>query len=76
MSYKILEDKEGNKSSKRVAGSVLLLTGIIFSLVLFFISLTEGAGDPTTAISIINAFLFSGSGLLGSTAFERLQIRK
>ena len=76
MSHKILEDKEGNKSSKRVWGSILLSTGIASSLVLFFVSLTKGAGDPTTAISIINAFLFSGSGLLGSTAFERLQIKK
>ncbi|MBP7709872.1 MAG: hypothetical protein KA100_02235 [Rickettsiales bacterium] len=68
---KFLEDSRGNKSSKRLWGSILLTTGILFSTILFFYSLKSGAKDAVTALSIINTFLISGSGLLGISVFEK-----
>lgn len=66
-----LLDSKGNFSSKRLWGSILLTIGILFSLVLFYYSLKEGAGDSSTASGIINMFLISGSSLLGVGIFEK-----
>lgn len=71
-----LEDSAGNKSSKRLWGSVLLGTGILFSTALFFYSLFKGASDANTALGIINIFLISGGGLLGVGVFEKAIERK
>lgn len=69
---KFLEDSKGNKSSKRLWGSILLSIGIVFSSILFFYSLKSGAKDAATALGIINMFLISGGGLLGIGVFERI----
>lgn len=68
---KYLQDSEGNESSKRLWGSVLLGVGIVFSVILFAYSLLKGAEDSPTALGIINMFLLSGSGLLGIGIFEK-----
>jgi hypothetical protein len=68
---KFLEDSKGNKSSKRLWGSILLSIGIAFSSILFFYSLKAGAKDAATALGIINMFLISGGGLLGIGVFEK-----
>jgi hypothetical protein len=67
-----LQDNHGNKSSKRLWGSILLSFGIIFAMILFCFSLTKGASDPQTASNIINIFLYSGGGLLGIGTFEKI----
>lgn len=72
MANKFLEDSNGNKSSKRLWGSILLGMGIIFAATLFIYSLRTGAKDAATALGIINIFLISGSGLLGIGAFEKV----
>lgn len=73
MSNKFLEDSQGNKSSKRLWGSILLAIGIIFSIILFAYSLYRGAADAATALGIINMFLISGGGLLGIGVFEKIK---
>ena len=70
MQNNFLEDANGNKSSKRLWGSIVLGTGILFSVVLFIYSLSKGAADAATALGIINMFLISGGGLLGIGVFE------
>jgi hypothetical protein len=67
----ILKDRDGKNSSKRIAGSVILGIAILFSIILFWFSLTSGAKDPNTAISIINAFFTAGTLILGVGAFEK-----
>lgn len=71
MANEFLEDSSGNKSSKRLWGSILLGSGILFSAILFFFSLKSVAKDAATALGIINMFLISGSGLLGISVFEK-----
>ena len=71
MTNKFLQDSKGNKSSKRLWGSVLLATGIIFSTILFVYSLYQGAADAATALGIINMFLIAGGSLLGIGVFEK-----
>lgn len=66
-----LQDSHGNKSSKRLWGSILLLTGITFSGLLFMHSLHTKVADTPTTLSIINMFLISGGSLLGIGVFER-----
>ena len=73
---KFLEDSKGNKSSKRIWGSVLLGFGIIFASTLFVFSLKVGAKDAATASSIINMFLISGGSLLGIGIFENNKLNK
>lgn len=69
---KFLEDANGNKSSKRLWGSIILTAGIIGSAVLFYYSLHIGAKDAATALGIINMFLIAGSSLLGIGVFEKV----
>ena len=73
MNYHFLRDSKGNKSSKRLWGSILLGIGIIFAATLFIYSLSLGAKDASTALGIINMFLISGSGLLGIGTFEKIK---
>lgn len=70
MAHNFLQDSMGNKSSKRLWGSILLTSGLLFSAILFFYSLNKGAVDAPTALGIINMFLISGGGLLGIGVFE------
>jgi hypothetical protein len=66
-----LTDSRGNKSSKRLWGSILLTIGVIFSVILFVYSLYRGAADAPTALGIINMFLIAGGSLLGVGVFEK-----
>lgn len=69
--YNFLQDCKGNKSSKRLWGSIILGVGLLFSITLFFYSLFKGAADASTALGIINIFLITGTGLLGIGIFEK-----
>ncbi len=73
---KFLEDANGNKSSKRLWGSIILTVGIVGSAVLFYYSLHIGAKDAATALGIINMFLIAGSSLLGIGVFEKKEEKK
>lgn len=76
MSNNFLEDSKGNKSSKRLWGSILLIIGIIFAIILFAYSMVEGAKDAITALHIMNGFLIGGCGLLGIGTAENLIFKK
>jgi len=66
-----LQDANGNKSSKRLWGSILLTLGIVASAILFYYSLLIGSKDAATALGVINIFLIAGSSLLGIGVFEK-----
>jgi len=65
-----LQDSNGDKSSKRLFGSILLGIGIVMCAVLFSFSIVKPIGDPTTAKDIIQMVLTAGAGLLGLGVVE------
>ena len=72
-----LRDSFGNKSSKRIWGSIIIGLGSIAGICLFIMSVFfGGVGDPATAISIINSFLLFGGSLLGIGVIEKFAIKK
>ena len=70
MSNKYLEDGQGNASSKRLFGAILIGIGGLMGVALFTASLFIVVKDPSTAISTMNTFIFTGSGLLGIGVLE------
>lgn len=72
-----LRDSFGNKSSKRIWGSIIIGLGAIAGICLFIMSVFfGGAEDPATAISIINSFLLFGGSLLGIGVIEKFAIKE
>ena len=76
MAHGFLNDANGNKSSKRLFGSIILSTALILCLVLFGYSMITGAKDAQTAMSVINMLLLMGCSLLGIGVFENKNINK
>jgi hypothetical protein len=72
MKKTILQDANGNISSKRIAGVCTLATAGIMAGILFYFSISSGVKDPDTAIRIINGFLTTGGVLLGVGIFEKV----
>ena len=66
-----LHDHHGNRSSKRLWGSIILGLGLILAVVLFGYSLIDKASDSQTALSIIHIFFLTGGSLLGLGIAER-----
>jgi hypothetical protein len=69
---KLLEDKDGNKSSKRVAGFIISGVGLIALLALGIVSIFHKIEDPSTAMESFKTILIVGGGLLGVGVFEFL----
>jgi len=62
---KLLEDKDGNPSSKRVAGFVTLGMGIFMLAMGGFISMKWELKDSLTFIEVGKVLCLTGGGLLG-----------
>ena len=65
-----LQDNHGNKSSKRLWGSIILGIAVVMAIVLFGYSLYQIVADASTAKSIIDMFLITGGSLLGIGVLE------
>lgn len=68
----MLNDKSGKLSSKRVVGIIILGIGIIFDLSIGITSIFRGIADPSTALSVGNALIYVGGGLLGIGVLENI----
>jgi high-affinity Fe2+/Pb2+ permease len=71
-----LQDAEGHRSSKRLAGFFMLLTALLLGVVLFFCSVFINVKDGETAVTVIELFLLSGVALIIGTFVERLAFKK
>jgi len=69
---KVFEDKDGNTSSKRIAGFIISGVGLIALLALGIISMFRVIKDPSTAMESFKTILIVGGGLLGVGVFEFL----
>ena len=67
---KMLEDKEGNVSSKRIAGFIISGVGLIALLSLGIFSMFRAVADPGTAMDAFKTILVVGGGLLGVGVLE------
>jgi len=67
---KIYEDKDGNTSSKRVAGFIISGAGLAALLTLGIVSMFHKIADPLTAMEAFKTILIVGCGLLGVGVFE------
>jgi len=68
----LLQDKEGNTSSKRVAGFIISGIGLTGLVTLGIVSMVQVIGDPGTAMEAFKTILIVGGGLLGVGVFEFL----
>ncbi|MHC1623296.1 MAG: hypothetical protein ACXQTR_01745 [Candidatus Methanospirareceae archaeon] len=76
VNYKTLQDQNGNMSSKRLAGAITLLTGLVGHGFLGVYSIFAQAVDPTTAVASFNTMMIIGGGLLGISVLEFLGKKK
>jgi len=65
-----LQDAHGNKSSKRLWGTILLAVGLTMHTVLFVFAIQWGVKDPATASGVASTLVLAGSGLLGIGVVE------
>ena len=73
MSNKFLEDAQGNKSSKRLAGTLLVAEGIIMKAFLFGFGLFKAMPNNISDLDrIADTCIISGSILLGWGVAEGL----
>ena len=69
---KLLQDSNGNTSSKRVAGFIIAGVGLIALLALGVVSMFMVIKDPETAMEAFKTILIVGGGLLGVGVVEFL----
>lgn len=72
---KLFQDAEGNKSSKRVIGAILLLQGCIMKWMLFFksIKITDVVMiNGALAMEASDTLIYAGATLLGLGVLEGL----
>jgi hypothetical protein len=65
-----LQDNNGDNSSKRLWGSILLGVGIILKVTLFFLAIKFTVKNPDLASNVIEGFFYIGGSLLGLGVFE------
>ena len=65
-----LQDTSGNKSSKRLWGSIILSVAIVLSIAVVITSVYVGNKIDDNVVSILNGFFITGAGLLGIGVVE------
>ena len=69
---KLLQDSNGNTSSKRVAGFIISGVGLAGLTAIGIVSLVHKVTDPATAMEAFKTILIVGGGLLGVGVVEFL----
>ena len=64
------QDKNGDSSSKRIAGAIILGCGLVLLLAIGVMSIYKSIGDPATAIQVGNTLMLTGGSLLGVGVLE------
>ena len=68
---KFLQDNDGNESSKRLWGAILLATGVCMAVFLMTAGLAYGWISEMSATNILGSLFLSGAGLLGIGVVEK-----
>ena len=72
MGNKMLEDANGNKSSKRIIGTVALCLFFLIVSVTAGLSVAKGSDIGSNARDLVVSMGAIGGGLLGAGVFEKL----
>jgi hypothetical protein len=72
----VFKDQNGNNSSKRVAGFIIAMVGVLIGIALAIFSFVKKAADTQTIIEVVKMLVFAGSGLLGISVVEFLGSKK
>lgn len=64
-------DSQGNKSSKRLIGTILISAGGAFLGVVGVFSLFNPVADPQTSLDVGRTLIYAGAGLLGVGVIEK-----
>ncbi len=65
------QDSQGNRSSKRIAGTIILGTGALFLLGIGCASVVREISDPSTALAVGKTLIITGASLLGVGVVEK-----
>jgi len=68
---KYLEDGEGNKSSKRLCGCVVISCVVIMAGILFYFTLINPDHTYEASMNLIEKLSYLGGGLLGAGVLEK-----
>jgi hypothetical protein len=66
-------DSQGDKSSKRLFGAILLGIGSVMGMTLFSYGLYNPEGSFKISFEVMNSFLLSGGSLVGLGLLENLK---
>ena len=72
----MFQDQNGAYSSKRIAGSIILLIGLILLTAGGILSLFKVIADSQTFLAVCNTLMFTGAGLLGIGVVEFFKPKK
>lgn len=70
---KMLQDSNGNTSSKRVMGTIGMVAYLFSSILIVFYSVYSGGEISANAVSMLNGVGIVSGGLLGVGVFEGLK---
>lgn len=70
--YGVFRDSDGNLSSKRIIGTVLLGSGGLFLLAVGVLAVWKTVADPQTSLDVGRTLIYSGAALLGVGVVEKL----
>ena len=70
MNNRLMQDREGNLSSKRVIGAIVTACGVLLLVGVGITSIFRAVADPQTAMNSGVALITAGCGLLGISVFE------
>ena len=65
-----LQDTLGNRSSKRLWGSIILATAIVLAIIVVITSVYLGNKVDDNVVSILQGFFLTGTALLGIGVVE------
>ncbi len=72
----MFEDADGNKSSKRVNGTLLIWVGLGMSVITWGVSLFHPLGDAKTCLEICGLVIAMGGGLDTAGVFDNIFKKK
>lgn len=71
----LLKDVDGNWSSKRLAGMVIVVIGLLKHIIIFSVVVFYREEVPNVVYDTANTLLITGGSLLGVSTLERLKLK-